>query len=89
MGPGHRAQEVVGGFNAGHPVPHRIVDGIFESPGAGRDRHNFSPEQSHPCHIEGLAFSVNFPHVDHAAHPHQRCGRRSSDTVLPRSCFGD
>ena len=47
----HRADDVEGVFDVGHPVSHRLVERVLECLRAALDRHHGRTEQFHPEHI--------------------------------------
>ena len=65
-GPRHRAQQVVGVINAGHPVAHRLIDRVLQGAAARRDRNNIGTKQSHSGHVQCLPLGIFFAHVDRA-----------------------
>ena len=77
MGTGGGAEQVVGGFIVGGPVPQRLVAGIFEGAGASapgsRWRH-----QLHSKHVR-LPGARNRPHVD----PALEAGRAQASAQWP------
>jgi len=89
MGPGGSAEDVVRGLDVGDPVPERLVDGVFESTGAGGNRYHRGTEHLHPCHVDRLPADVRFPHVDGAFQAEQRACRRGSHPVLAGSRLRD
>jgi hypothetical protein len=82
MRAGHGTEQVVRRVDVGHPVAHRLVDGVLEGAAAGMDGHDLGPEQSHPGDVERLPPGVLLAHVDDAVEPEQGGGRRGGDTVL-------
>lgn len=66
MGAVGRAKDVVGVPDIGDPVSHGLVDGLLEGALAGEDGNDLGAEEAHACDVEGLAFHVDFAHVDGA-----------------------
>jgi hypothetical protein len=56
----------------GNPVAHGFIDGVFEGATAGERGHDLSTEEFHAEDIESLALYVDFAHVNHALHAHER-----------------
>src|SRR5438045_6340120 len=54
----NRSQQIVGGSDIRHPVPHGLVDRVFQSAGAGIYRTHLRAEQAHAKDVQLLA-----PHV--------------------------
>mmetsp|Transcript_17886 Transcript_17886/g.46262 ORF Transcript_17886/g.46262 Transcript_17886/m.46262 type:complete len:219 (+) Transcript_17886:666-1322(+) len=84
-----RADQVVRGAHVGHPVAHRLVDGVFERLGPRVDRVHLRAEHLHPEHVERLAADILRPHVHDALEPHERAHGGGGDAVLPRASLGD
>ena len=59
---GHRADDVEGVVHVGHPVTHRLVDGILERAAPAEGRYDLGTEQFHPEDVERLATDVFGPH---------------------------
>ncbi len=89
VGPGDRAQQVVGVGHVGDPVAHGLVDGVLEGLGPGGHRDDLSTQQLHPGHVEGLPAGVLQAHVDHAVQAHQGGCRRGGHPVLAGPGLGD
>ena len=89
VGPHHGAQAVVGVFDAGGPLPHRLGYGVLQRSRACLNRNHLRSQKAHPVHIEGLADGILFPHKDHALHPHEGGGGGGGHSVLPRPRLGD
>ena len=77
-----RAQHVVGGRDVGDPVAHRLVDGVLERRGAGRDRADLGTQRAHPQHVGCLAPDVLLAHVHDARQAEQGAGRGGRHAVL-------
>ena len=89
MGPGHRADDIEGVGDVGHPVAHRLVEGVLEGLGARFDRHHLGPEQLHPIDVGGLSADVLRTHVDDALHAVARSHGGGRDAVLTGAGLGD
>ena len=85
----HRAEQVVGVGDVGHPVAHRLVDRVLQRLRAGVDLDHFGAEQPHAEDVERLARHVVGAHVDVALEPEQRADGRGRDAVLPGAGLGD
>jgi hypothetical protein len=88
MRPQHRTEQVVRVADVGHPVAHRLVDGVLQRTAAGVDGAHLGAQQTHAKHVERLPLHVLDAHVDVTVEPEQRAGRGSRDPVLPCSGFG-
>ena len=84
-----RAQDVVGRADIGHPVAHRLVDGLLERPLARLDAPHLGAHQAHPEDVERLALHVDGPHVDDALEAELRAHRGRGYAVLARAGFRD
>jgi len=82
VGPGRRADDVVGVPHAGDPVAHGLIHGVFEGGRARGDGNHLRPEDLHPRHIRGLPADVLFSHEDAALHPEESGDGRRSDAML-------
>ena len=87
--PHHRADAVVRGRHAGHPVAERLVDGVLERPAAGRHRDDLGAEHPHPGHVQRLPPGVLLAHVDDALQAEQRGRGRGGHAVLAGAGLGD
>ena len=83
------ADDVVGGFDARHPVAHGFVDGVAERARAAGDGSDFGAQQFHAEDVEGLAADVFFAHVDDAVEAEVGAGGGGGDAVLAGAGFGD
>src|SRR5918995_3081012 len=81
--------DVVGVSHVRHPVPYRLVDGVFEGARTGKDGHNLGPEELHPHHVEPLAAGVFLAHVDEALLAVEGGDGGRGDAVLAGSGLGD
>ena len=89
VGAEHRAEHVVGGADVGHPVAHRLVDGVLERAAAGVDGHHLGAEQAHAVDVEPLAAHVLAAHVDDAGEAERRRGGGGGHAVLAGAGLGD
>ena len=78
----HRADDVIGMGDVGHPVAHRLVERILERFGAAFHRHHCSAKELHAIDILRLTLDVLRTHVDHALHAITRSNSRGGHTVL-------
>ncbi len=85
----HRAQQIVGVSNVGHPVADRFVDGILQRLAATGYAVHLGTQQPHAEHIQLLAAHVFFAHVDFALQVEQRASRRGGHAVLAGAGFCD
>ena len=85
----HRAEQVVARLDRGHPVAHRLVDGVLERAAARRRRAHLGAEQAHAEHVERLALHVDLAHVDDALEAEQRGGGGGGHAVLAGAGLGD
>ena len=81
----NRPQQIAGVADVGHPVAHRLVDGVLQGPAAGVDAGDLRAEQPHPDHVEGLARHVLGAHVDLAGEPEEGAGGGRGHPVLSRA----
>lgn len=88
-GTDRRTDEVVRRREVRHPVPHSLVDGVFEGSGSRCDRDDLGSEHPHPENVQRLATHVLLSHVDNALHAELGAHGRSRDTVLTCSRLGD
>ncbi len=77
------------GLDGGHPVAHRLVDGVLQRAAAAVHGFHFTAEQLHAEHVERLPLDVDRPHVDLALHAQQGCRRRTGDAMLPGAGLRD
>ena len=89
VGPHHRAEEVVARLDRGHPVAHRLVDGVLQRAAARRRRSHLGAEQAHAEHVERLALHVDLAHVDDALEAEERGGGGGGHAVLAGAGLGD
>ena len=87
--PHDAADQVMRGFDIGHPVADGFVDRIFQRPRAGGHRHHFRLQQAHPKHVKGLAADVLLAHINDALQTQHRGGGSGGDPVLSGAGFGD
>ena len=69
MRPERRAEQVVGVADVGHPVAHRLVDGVLQRAAARIHAAHRRAEQAHAEHVERLPRHVVGAHVDDALEP--------------------
>jgi len=89
MGPKRRSQQIVRAGHVGHPVAHRLVDGVLQRAAARIDANHLGAEEPHADNVQCLAGHVVDAHVDVAFEPEQRARRCGRDAVLPRARFRD
>ena len=89
MRPQRRAQQIIGRPDVGHPIAHRLADGVFQRLRPRADPADLSAQQPHAQHIQLLALHVHIAHVDNALHAQQRAHCSRSHPMLPRAGFGD
>src|SRR4051812_22096013 len=60
----------------GHPIPHRLVDGLLKGSLAGCYRDDCCPQEFHPGNVETLTLRIGCPHVNDtfAAESCRYCG---------------
>src|SRR5215211_2995275 len=88
-GPDDAPYDVVGVLDVRHPVPYRLVDGVFEGARTAQDEHDLGPEKLHPHDVQPLAVGVFFAHVDDAFLAVEGSDGGRGDTVLARTGLGD
>ena len=64
MRPDDAADDVVGVFDAGHPVAHGLVDGVAQGPAAAGDADDLGAHGPHLEDVELLPANVFLAHVD-------------------------
>jgi hypothetical protein len=89
MGPDDRSDAVVRRLDCRHPVPQRLVYGVFQGPAARVHSLHLGPEQLHAEHVQALALDVDGAHVDEALEAEQSRRGGSRDTVLAGTGLGD
>jgi hypothetical protein len=89
MRAGHRADEVVGVADVGHPVAQRLVHGVLERARALVDGVHGRAEEAHAEDVERLPLDVLGAHVDLAAEAEQRGDGGGGDAVLSGAGLGD
>mmetsp|Transcript_113571 Transcript_113571/g.294177 ORF Transcript_113571/g.294177 Transcript_113571/m.294177 type:complete len:206 (-) Transcript_113571:1231-1848(-) len=89
MRPNSRADDVVGGADVCHPIPHGLIDGILQRLRPALGRHDLRTQHLHAEHVERLPLHVDCPHVDDALEAHQRASRRSRNAMLSSARLGD
>jgi len=82
-------QQVMGGRNVGHPIPHGFADGVFQGAAADGNPHHLCAQEPHAKDVEALPSHVFFAHVDGAIESEQRADRGGGDAVLASSGLGD
>ncbi len=87
--PGGRAEAVVRRGDGGHPVAHRLVDGVLEGPLAGVDADDPGPQGLHAVDVEALAARVLGAHEDVALKAEERRRRGGGHAVLAGAGLGD
>ena len=85
----HRADAVMGGLDARHPVAEGLVDRVLERLAADRDRDDLGAEHLHPGDVQRLPPGVFLAHVDDALKAEQRRRRRRGYAMLAGSGLGD
>ena len=85
----HRAETEVGVAHIGHPVPHRLVDGVLERAAPRLDGVHVGTRQLHAEHVQLLARHVDRAHEHGALETHQRGGGGAGDAVLAGAGVGD
>ncbi len=89
MRPDGGADEVVGRLDVGHPVAHRLIDGVFEGTAARADRAHLGAKQLHAKDVERLALNVLLAHVDDAFESLAGADGGRGDAMLARARLGD
>ena len=79
----HRAQAVVRVGHVRHPVPQRLIHGVFERAASRSHGADLGAEQLHAKHVELLARRVHLTHVDDALDAEQRRRGGGRHAVLP------
>ena len=77
-----RADEVVGAFGVGDPIPDCLVDRRAQRPVARGHGDDFRAESTHAVDVGRLPLGVDLAHVDDAGQSEPGAGRGSGDTVL-------
>ena len=88
MRPEHGPEQVVGVSDVGHPVAHRLVDGVLERPAAGVDARDRGPEEPHAVDVQRLPRHVVGAHVDDALQAEERTGGGRRHPVLAGARLG-
>src|SRR5262249_27600690 len=83
------ADDVVGGFDARHPVAEVVVEGGAERFGATADGADLGTEQLHAIHVRRLAANILIAHVNDTVEAEMGASRGSGDAVLAGTGFGD
>src|SRR5918996_2587215 len=81
--------DVVGVFDVRHPVPYRLVDGVFEGARTAQYGHDLGPEELHPHDVQPLAAGVFLAHVDDAPLAVEGRDGGRGDAVLARAGLRD
>src|SRR5206468_4177239 len=81
--------DVVGGFDARHPVAKGFVDGVAERFGTAADGANFRAEQLHAVDVRRLAADVFLAHVNDTVEAEMSTGGGGGDAVLAGAGLGD
>ena len=89
MGPGHRADDVEGRLDVGHPVAQRLVHGVLEGAGPAGYRSHLGAQQLHAEDVGRLALDVRLAHVDDAGQVEHGADRGRGDAVLAGAGLGD
>ncbi len=84
-----RAEDVVRGLDARHPVAHRFVDGVAQRARAAGDRPHLGAQQLHAEHVGRLAANVFLAHVDDAVEAEVGTGGGGGHAVLAGAGLGD
>ena len=71
------------------PVPHGLVDRVFERAGSGGHGNDLGPHAPHAKHVERLAFDVLGAHVNFTGQAQPRAGGGGANPVLARAGLGD
>ena len=83
------AQDVVGRAHIGHPVAHRLVDGVLQGGRARADAAHLRAQQAHAEDVQLLPAHVFLAHVDHALHAKQRAHGCGGNPMLARAGLRD
>ena len=62
------AENVMGAPDIRDPVPHRLVDRLFQGLLSGFDGYHLSPEHFHPIDVQSLTLAIDGTHIDDAFH---------------------
>ncbi len=84
-----RAEDVMRGSDMSDPIAHGLIDRFLEGFLAGGHRTDLGPEHLHPEHVQGLALTIQFPHVDHALHSKHGGHRGRGHAMLARPGFSN
>ena len=85
----HRAEDVVGALDVGHPIADRFAGGVFQGGGASRHRLDGGAQQAHSEDVEGLTAHVFGAHVDDALQAEARTHGGGGHAVLTSPGFGN
>ena len=85
---GGRADHVVGRLDRRDPVADRLVHGVLERAGAGRDRHQLGAEHAHAHDVGPLPADVLGAHVDDRVEPEAGADGGARDAVLAGARLG-
>src|SRR5690606_35786815 len=86
---GHRADDVEGVGDVGHPVAHGFVQRVLERGRAAAHRYHLGAEQLHAIDVDLLPLDVGRAHVDHALQPQPGRHGGAGHAVLPGAGLGD
>ncbi len=89
MRPRHRADNVMGIINIGHPVTHGFVHGIFQRLRTGGYWDDVGTHQLHAIDVQALTMNIFFTHVDIAGQTEPCCHCCCSNTVLTGASFSN
>ena len=86
---GHRANDVEGVVDIGHPVAHGFIQSIFERTAARGHGHHGGAQKFHAVHIGALTLHIFSAHVDHAFEAVACANGGRGHAVLACACFGN
>ena len=79
--------QVVRGFDVGHPVPDRLIDGVFERARPGLYCNHFRAQKTHAVNVERLPDGVLHSHVHNALEAQHRAHGGGGNAMLPGARF--
>jgi len=89
MGSRCRSQQIMGMIKGRSPVPHGLVYGVLEGPGAGPDRYDLCSHEAHAVDVHLLPLYVHLAHIDLGLEAQIGSHDGRGHPVLARSRLGD
>jgi hypothetical protein len=89
MGTGGGAKDIEGLVHVFDPIPHRLIDGVFEAATPLLHRYDLRPEERHSAYVRLLPGHVFSAHEDAGRHAKQSTDHGRGDAMLPGARLGD